>query len=511
MNGRLVWVMVLVACTTAPQALPVWTARSPIDTANVAPTTVFSMVTSTTTAMQVELSPSSSVRVVLVGDVMLGRGVAPIARRDPEGLFEGIRYVVASADIAGGNLESPLTFRPHVASNPNDLSADPVSAALLAAAGFDLMSVANNHSGDAGRESVADTVTALTQVGVVAVGGGSDLADARATRVLEHDGIRLAFLAFDATRAGWPAGPSSAGIAHWDDEAVLAAVAGARREADVVVVSVHGGIEYLLDTDPGMADLADRLVDWGADVVWGHGPHVIQPVYLEGATVVATSLGNFIFDQRRAITETGLVLEVLADRGGVVAYRLGRVSHPDRRVRFDGWDLPAGNAVLLDGEWWTPVRMVSITRPDRPSLDAFHLGKVTDASVGDITGDGLGELVVSYRHDARPHLVREAFPERSWVDRAGLTAHLGVFSLQDHTPLWAGGALFRPVVEVVACDGAVAVAFDALDDPTVVAVSAWTWNGFGFDVPEELPGAGTLGCADVDGDRRTDPVILNRR
>ncbi len=56
-----------------------------------------------------------------------------------------------------------------------------------------------------------------------------------------------------------------------------------------------------------------------------------------------------------------------------------------------------------------------------------------------------------------------------------------------------------------------ALAFDSLDDPFVVATSGWTWNGFGFDVPPELPGPGTPGCADVDGDDRADPIILDRR
>jgi poly-gamma-glutamate synthesis protein (capsule biosynthesis protein) len=448
---------------------------------------------------------------VLVGDVMLGRGVAPIAARDPEGLFEDVRYAVASADIAAGNLESPLTHRPHIATNPNDLTADPASAELLSAAGFDLMSVANNHSGDAGRASVADTVGALEGAGMVAIGGGATLDVARAARIVESAGVRLAFLAFDATGAGWPAGPTSPGIAHWDDDLVRSSVERASRDADVVVVSVHGGIEYLLDTDPQMADLSSKLAEWGADVVWGHGPHTIQPVYVEGDTLVATSLGNFLFDQGRAITETGAVLEVMADAEGVVAYRVGTAGHPDRRVRFDGWELPQGDAVLLDGEWWTPMRPVGSIERGQTELEAFAMGTVTDADVGDVTGDGRPDLVVSYRRDARPHQVREAFADHPWEDASGQTAHLGVFEPTDHTPLWAGGALFRPVAKVVACDDSVALAFDTLDDPALVATSGWTWNGFGFDIPLELPGPGTPGCADVDTDGRTEPVILDRQ
>lgn len=448
---------------------------------------------------------------MLVGDVMLGRGVARVTAADPDGVFEDVRHLATAADIAGANLESPLTLRPHIATNPNDLTADPGTAGLLEKAGFDVVSVANNHSGDAGRLSVVDTVEAVEGAGMVAVGGGHDLAEALAPKVIDREEVRVAFLAFDATRAGWPAGPSSPGIAHWDDTSVEEAVKAAGLIADLVVVSVHGGIEYLTDTDPILGGLATKLATWGADVVWGHGPHAIQPAYVEnGDTLVATSLGNFIFDQRRPGTETGALLEVLADTDGVVAYRLGHTRHSDQRVHFDEWVLPEGDAVLLSGEWWTPVRPIEAVPAAMAIIDTFAMGDVTAASLGDVTGDGRPDLVVSYRHQIRPHPVRDAFPDQTWADSRGRSAHLGVFSPDDQEPLWAGGALFRPVAEVLACDGTVVLAFNTLDDPKVVATGGWVWSGFGFTIPPELPGPGTLACADLDGDGRTDPAVIGR-
>lgn len=82
---------------------------------------------------------------------MLGRGVAPIAAADAEGMFRDVRHVVRGADLAMVNLESPLTRRPHTAANPHALEADPALADLVAAAGFNVLSLANNHAGDAGR------------------------------------------------------------------------------------------------------------------------------------------------------------------------------------------------------------------------------------------------------------------------------------------------------------------------------------------------------------------------
>ncbi len=76
--------------------------------------------------------------------------------------------------------------------------------------------------------------------------------------------------------------------------------------------------------------------------------------------------------------------------------------------------------------------------------------------------------------------------------------------------VWVAGTLFRPVARLAVCDGSLALAFDSLDDPTIVATGGWVWQRFGFTVPAELPGAGTPGCIDVDGDGRLDPVILDR-
>jgi hypothetical protein len=179
-------------------------------------------------------------------------------------------------------------------------------------------------------------------------------------------------------------------------------------------------------------------------------------------------------------------------------------------VQFQEWLLPEGDAAWLDGGWWTPVRPVDLTPMESVQPADFPFGSVTSASLGDLTGDGRPELVVSYRHESRAHLVRDAFPDRDWEDAEGRTAHLAVIDLEDPVPLWAGGALFQPVAQVAACGQAVALAFDTLDDPTIVATGAWVWTGFGFTIPPELPGPGVIGCADIDGDGTLDPVVIDR-
>ncbi len=500
---------------TPPAASPDAPAPAPIATEMAATTSTTTTTTTTTTLPVAVAAPRPTVRVLLVGDVMLGRGVAPVIRNDPESIFEEVRFLVSQADVAGANLESPLTHRPHISPNPYALEADPATAALLAGAGFDVLALANNHAGDAGRASVTDTITAVEQAGMAVVGGGANLEAALRHYTVDHEGIRVAFLAFDATRAGIPAG-SGPGIASWDAERVEAAVAAARRAADIVVVSVHGGVEYATTPDRGMRRIASDLVEWGADVVWGHHPHVVQPVAVatgsERPVVVATSLGNFLFDQRRVATQTGAVLEVLADGDGVVAYRVGTAEHGDRRVHFEGWQPPEGDAVLLDLEWWTLVRPVTATpRQEVAGLaNRFTAGDIVDAALGDATGDGRVDLVVAFRHPLRSNPVNSRYPERQWADAQGRSAHLGVYRPDELTPLWVAGSLFRPVVRVAPCDGGLAVAFSTLDSPAVVAAAGWVWQGFAFAVPVELPGAGEPACADVDGDGHLDPLVLGR-
>jgi hypothetical protein len=378
------------------------------------------------------------------------------------------------------------------------------------------MSVANNHATDAGRDGLADTLHALDAAGVVGLGAGASIDAAKAPFVHTVEGVTVAFLAFDATHIALEATATNAGVVGYEVDAAMDAVEGAASKADVVVVSVHGGVEYLMDRDPILSQIGRDLVAAGADVVWGHGPHVAQPVtVIDGVAdrrvVVATSLGNLVFDQKQAPTQTGLLLEVLVGSDGVIAHRIGRAEHPDLRPTFVGWDAPIGDAVLLDGEWWSLAGPTELADPLARSLTGFSMGDVTAAAAGDATGDGREDVVVSYRHPFRVNQSNQALPARDWTDASGRSAHLGVFEPYTLRPIWAAGTMLRPVAELAVCDGTVALAFDELDNPSIVATVAWRWWDFGFAVPDELPGPGRPGCADVDRDGMLDPVIVDRQ
>jgi hypothetical protein len=247
--------------------------------------------------------------------------------------------------------------------------------------------------------------------------------------------------------------------------------------------------------------------DEAAVVLARAGFDVVADPLQSAIRLMLPSLGSLLSGDPSA---TGSVLEILADTEGVVAYRVGRVAHDDLRVHFAGWNPPRGDAALIDGEWWTLLRMVTPAPVERPARDVpFEQGDLTAAAVGDVTGDGQPDVAASYRHPLRDSVVTEALPGVVPVDSRGRSAHLGVFTLEGEA-LWAAGLIPRPVGDLAACDRSVSLAYTGLDDPGVVATGAATWEGLSLWPAAELPGPGLPRCADVDGDGRLDPVILGR-
>jgi poly-gamma-glutamate capsule biosynthesis protein CapA/YwtB (metallophosphatase superfamily) len=296
------------------------------------------------------------ITIAAVGDVMLGSsfpdetgGLLPPDDAAP--LLSEVAPFLRAADVAFGNLEGPLVdggvSEKCARSKPGRCYAFRVPTRYgqrLADAGFDVMSLANNHAGDFGEEGRASTRAVLAKNGIRFAGAPGEVAR------LEVRGTRVAIVAFS----------TSGGTNDVRDLAEAARIVGdAARDADLVVVSFHGGAEgadrqhvpygpeQFLGEDRGdLRAFARAVIAAGADLVLGHGPHVVRGMEVVGGRLVAYSLGNFATYGGFNLTGPNglsLVLEVrLAPDGTFLGGRI----HAARQERPGGPRLDPSGAVI---------------------------------------------------------------------------------------------------------------------------------------------------------------------
>lgn len=237
---------------------------------------------------------------------MLARAIGEqILAQGPQFVFAGVQSTFDSADLLVGNLECAISDRgqpePRKAYT---FAAPPIAAEALALAGFDVLSLANNHAFDYGPEALADTQSLLDERGIAYVGAGADETAAHRPVIVEHNGLRLAFLAyvnvlvedggFDTRR--WTATADSPGVAWANADRIRSDVSAARAEADVIIVLLHSGYEGRLEPSPNQRQEAQAAIEGGAALVLGAHPHVLQPVEHYQNGLIVYSLGNFVFD-----------------------------------------------------------------------------------------------------------------------------------------------------------------------------------------------------------------------
>jgi len=286
--------------------------------------------------------PRWPVTLAAAGDVMLARSVAnAITAEDPGAPFAYVRDFFAGADMAVVNLECAISDVGAPEPKAYTFRAPPLAVRALAAAGIDVVALANNHAGDYGMHALLDTLDRLDAEGIASVGAGPDEARAYGAVVVEREGVRFAFLAFAEVPVegsgydieGWRAGPATPGIAWLDDERVLAAIGEARADADIVVVLFHYGQEGHRSPSSRQVTISHAAVDAGADLVIGSHPHVLQEVEEYGGGLIAYSLGNFVFDgfdEYPGGTDTA-ILEVTFGPEGVRSWNL-----VPARIGWDG-------------------------------------------------------------------------------------------------------------------------------------------------------------------------------
>lgn len=262
---------------------------------------------------------NTPLHLVFVGDVMLSRNIGNIiSNKGPEYPFEHVHEILRKGDITMGNLESPISDLDKTVCRKNAtvcFKASPETIRGLTYAGFDIMTVANNHALDQGPFVLNDTLSHLSRAGIQYCGVQQGVDDTIQNAVVVHDPrMKVAFLGFEDINNGSRYSASDY-PRPWkaSEDAVIQAVTRVRSQADVVVVTFHFGDEYNFTHNKRQEQLSHAAADAGADIIIGHHPHVIQDIEVYNSSIIAYSLGNFIFDMGGKGVRDGAILTIEID------------------------------------------------------------------------------------------------------------------------------------------------------------------------------------------------------
>ena len=308
----------------------------------------------------------ATVSIKAVGDIIPGTNF-PYNKlpENKELLFKSVKPYLQGSDILFGNFESTMTDYPYSSKGNGGgmlfaFRTPPSYAKLLQDAGFDILSVANNHSYDFHEQGFKDTIKNIDSHGMKAVGKRDQIV------YKNVKGVNFAFIGF-----------SNYGDVHnslLELKAGAEVVKKAKQKADIVVISVHAGSEgtgainvrnktefFYGENRGNMVVFSRTMIDAGADLILGHGPHVMRALELYKGKLIAYSLGNFM--GYRTLSTAGelgksLILDVkMNPKGDFVSGKIIPVQLNSRGIPF------------VDGDFRSVGLMRSLTKSDFPKTN----------------------------------------------------------------------------------------------------------------------------------------------
>lgn len=317
--------------TAVPPTRPATASTTPPTEPSPAMSTLPPTLTPTPTPTPSELEPLT---LAFVGDMNFDGVIRPRLDGNPGSVFGPARDVLGDADLTFGNLETAITEGGAPEPKTYTFRAPATALEALEIAGFDALTMANNHGVDFGAEGLADTVTAIGQTDIPVVGIGADAAAAYASAFLEAKGRRIAFLGAtqlrDETLINWTAGDTSGGVAAFD-ERFLASVAAADEQADLTVVYMHWAPENQSCPQQNQTEAVDDLIAAGADIVVGAHAHMLMGAGWRDRVFVAYGLGNYLwyFQRNEQTTRTGIFTVTVEGNDAVALdYAPARIQDP---------------------------------------------------------------------------------------------------------------------------------------------------------------------------------------
>jgi poly-gamma-glutamate capsule biosynthesis protein CapA/YwtB (metallophosphatase superfamily) len=226
--------------------------------------------------------------------------------------LEAVRPILRRAPIVLGNLEGPLAAHARREQRTFAYRVSPKVAPALLRAGINVVTLANNHLLDCGRDGALETMEVLRQAGIAWVGAAADEQGAHQPCIMNVGGLRIGMLGYcwnDRTAAT----STQAGCAMDTAEKLESDIRSLRTAADRVVATFHWGDPYQREAAPEVRARARLAIDCGADAVVGHHPHVVQPFEIYRGRVIFYSVGNFAFGSGNSQAES-LLLAIRFDR-----------------------------------------------------------------------------------------------------------------------------------------------------------------------------------------------------
>lgn len=243
---------------------------------------------------------------MVVGDVMLGRGVEGVI--EDKGIdfpFLHVKDMLTNADIVFGVLDSPVSLKgianPDKPKDFPKIKCRPEALDGLKNTHFKIMHIGTNHILDFGSEGLEETVKHLDERGIRHIGAGKSIQEARKPTIITKDGIFFGFLGYCLS---YPASSNIPGCAPLKLDIIREDIQKLRGKVSFLIVSLHHGIEYSFYPYPEYIDLVHSLVDAGADIILGHHPHVLQGYERYKKGFIIYSLGNFVFDKDDTVRDT---------------------------------------------------------------------------------------------------------------------------------------------------------------------------------------------------------------
>ncbi|GAA0315026.1 hypothetical protein GCM10008967_01920 [Bacillus carboniphilus] len=297
----------------------------------------------TSTYVHHEREYETSLTLGAIGDILIHDWVYEDAREratdgtyDFHPMLEQVAPLLREPDLLLANQESVLGGAELPVSNyPLFNSPTEVGDALIEA-GVDIVSTANNHSIDKGEKGVQASIRYYESTGLPYVGSYKSFEDQSELRVLEKNKVAVAYLSYTASTNGIPVPTGKEYLVNVvDREAISEEIQRAKEAADIVVMSIHWGQEYIRYPNSYQEDLASFLISEGVDIIFGHHPHVLQPIeWIESENgnkgLVVYSLGNFLSGQMWDYKDIGGLVEVDISK----SFKEGQVHTEITDVRF---------------------------------------------------------------------------------------------------------------------------------------------------------------------------------